>query len=691
MGADDESIDQRSEAATPARDWPRRRFLQGLGIASAAAGGLALGGSPSARAVTADPGPAGDHTAQPQETGWSPKQPPLTTPWTADVSATNARPEYPRPQLTRDRWLSLNGVWQFDSLAAGAEPAPGNDLSERILVPYPAESALSGIMRHESRMVYRRRFRVPSSWQVGTGRGTVNRLLIHFDAIDYQAKVIVNGRAVGSHRGGYDRFTVDVTDALNTAGHSGRPTGLQELLVVVDDATEDGVQPLGKQRVGAIDPTAPHSSLYYTPTSGIWQSVWLEPVPTVYVQDVVVAPDIGAHLARVRVEVAGTDDARVEVTAYDGRRKVGSATGHSGKPIEVHIPDPELWTPDHPFLYGLEVELLSVGTRRNRGVDHRHGGDRVRSYLGMREITVAKLGGAPHLLLNGEFLVQLSCLQQGFWPDGIYTAATDDALRFDIEQAKRLGFNTIRKHQKLEPDRWYHLADTLGMLVWQDMPATATGRQPPNQQTPATPPAAGQREFERELRNVVRQFRAFPSIVMWIPFNEGWGAYDLARVAAEVRRWDPTRIVDELSGTTTADYDEGGGQVLDWHNLRSPYPGPVPPVEDDRAVLIGEFGAFGYPVAGHEWSPGHSTPNQDVAGAAALTEAYVRALNTVAGFITGQGLSGANYNLFEDAELQVNGLFTYDRRVFKADSHARVTAANRKVIAAGRIVRRGHS
>lgn len=651
----------------------RATFLRGAAGAAGLGALSAVGAAGAASAATPDgePGIAGRAAtaAQPAEHGWTPKAPPLTTPWTDAVSPGNARFEYPRPQLTRERWLSLNGVWQFGAATEGERPSPGEELPERVLVPYPVESALSGIMRHEPRMSYRRRFVVPSSWEIGgEGRGG-HRLLLHLDGVDHRAEVLVNGHSVGTHEGAYDRFTLDVSDAL-ARDRAGRPHGEQELLVLVEDPTEDGDQPLGKQRVSAAVPSAPHSSLYYTPASGIWQPVWLEPVPVAHIEELLVVPDIEARTATATVQLAGGAHAEVRLTLRHGERVVSTVRGRSGTPLRLPVHGQVLWSPENPFLYTLDAEVVGEGA------------DRVRHLFGMRSVTIEQVGGAPRLMLNGVFLPQVSCLQQGYWPDGVYSAATDDALRFDVEEAKRLGFTTIRKHMKTEPDRWYHWADRLGVLVWQDMPATATGRQPPQQAEPAQPPAAGKARFEHELERVVRQLRCFTSIVMWIPFNEGWGAYDLARVAARVRALDPTRVVNEMSGTNVADYAEGGGQVADLHNLGAPWPGPAPRPDHGRVSVIGEFGAFGYAPQGHEWAPGHSDPNQDVAGARELTVRYVEALHVIAGFVRHEGLSGANYNLFEDAELQVNGLYSYDRRVFKPSDRGAVIAANRAVVAA---------
>ena len=639
----------------------RAGFLKGLGAAglAAAVGATVVPGDGDAQPAGAGSDPAG--VRQPTETGWQPKQPPLDTPWTDQVGPDNALGEYPRPQLTRPDWLSLNGVWQFAGAAADDPPPVGTELPERILVPYPVESALSGIMRHESWMYYRRRLIVPPGWRVGRG----SRLLLHLDAVDHEATVWVNGTEVGSHTGGYDRYSVDVTDALRTNA-GGLPTGEQELIVGAHDPTEDGVQPLGKQRVSAIPPG--DKVLYYTPASGIWQSVWIEPVPDEHIRRLQLVPRLSDGSVGVTA-VVGRPGLSIRATAFAHGRRVGSATGTSDRELRLPIPEAHPWTPDDPFLYRIVVEI--------------RGGDRVGSYVGMREIAVADVGGAPHLVLNGRFVFQLSTLQQGFWPDGIYTPATDAAMVFDVAGNKSLGFNTIRKHQKVEPDRWYYHADRLGQLVWQDLPATATGSQPSTGTDPATrPPADGRRGFEQELRRLIDQHRNHPSIVMWIPFNEGWGQYDIARIAALVKQWDPTRVVDEMSGPDTGHIEAGGGDVLDYHNIGFSPPAPVPSTADGRAAIIGEFGAYGLVVPGHLWDPSHTQSPAPVPDAATLNDKYVAIMAEIAGYARDQSLSAANYNLYEDCEHQVNGLYTYDRKVLKADK-GRVRAANLAVLAAG--------
>ncbi|MBX6762526.1 MAG: hypothetical protein K6T51_07700 [Rubrobacteraceae bacterium] len=627
----------------------RGDFLKGAGAAGVAAGAGFLG-----PVAVADTG-RGIY-ARPEETGWQPKRPPISTPWTDRVSPENVHPEYPRPQMVRREWLNLNGVWQFAAASEGEGPPVGRDLPERILVPFPVESALSGIMRHESRMFYRRRFLVPERWGIGR-RG--RRLLLHFDAVDYETKVWVNGHAVGGHRGGYDRFTFDVTDALRT-GRSGHPEGEQELAVEVYDPTDDGGQPLGKQRLYALQSPG---GIFYTPTSGIWQTVWMEPVPTTYIERLEMRPEVGSETLWLTVRARGSAGARVEATVYEGKRRVGSVTGPANRPLRLRVSDPRPWSPDDPFLYGLKVGLLE-----GRGGEY--AADEVESYFGMRSVSLGKVGGRPHILINGEFIFQLGPLDQGFWPDGIYTAPTEDALRFDLEKTRELGYNMVRKHVKVEPDRWYYLADRLGLLVWQDMPSMPTGREP----TPAD-----QEEFLRELRRMVDGHRNHPSIVMWVPFNEGWGEFDAARVSRMVSGWDPSRLVDEMSGTNVCGCAGDDGDVLDLHNYVGP--GPAPQPDDGRTSVVGEFGGLGLLVEGHLWTENGNHAYETETSPAQLTERYAGLLGQVERLEERCGLSAAVYTQTTDVETEINGLLTYDRKVLKPDA-GRVREANHQVIAA---------
>ena len=415
----------------------RRELLRGAGVVGLV--GVTDCTALLSRAISPSRPPLyGSACPQPSERGWRPKQPPLTTPWTKDVSPENSLPEYPRPQMKRKEWLNLNGVWQFAAAGPDKSPPVGRDLPDRILVPFPPESALSGIMRHHARMFYRRRFIVPPDWRVaGLGEAEDHqRLLLHFEAVDYQTNVWVNGSFVGTHKGGYDHFTFDITDALRIDEvHKSR--GIQEIIVGVFDPTEDGDQPLGKQRVSALD--NPDSVLFYTPTSGIWQTVWMEPVAAAHIERLVMTPDIPGQSLRLQVHAAHAQHAVVKATAYDGPHAVGHAAGQTGQEITLRISTPKLWSPDSPFLYSLRVRLMepteavestssSGREARAQAEDLEPFSDEVESYFGMRSICLSMIDGRSHIVLNGELAFQLSTLQQGFWPDGIYTAATGFVL-----------------------------------------------------------------------------------------------------------------------------------------------------------------------------------------------------------------------------------------------------------------------
>ncbi|MFF0163514.1 PA14 domain-containing protein [Streptomyces sp. NPDC005263] len=556
----------------------------------------------------------------------------LRTRWADEVGPDNAHPEYPRPQLTRDAWRNLNGRWQFAAAKAGEGPPVGRNLAERVLVPYPVESQLSGIERHEDRMWYRRTFTVPADWHIGSGK----RLRLNFGAVDWRSEVYVNGTKVAEHQGGYDKFGADVTDAL-------KPGRTQELIVGVYDPT-DAVNgenpPLGKQR---LDP----SGIWYTPSSGIWQTVWMEPVARDHVGSLKLTPDVDA--GRLTVEAQGVrPGVPITATAYDGGRRVATARGRTGGPLTLTIENPRLWSPDDPFLYDLRV---TVGT------------DRVGSYFGMRSITVHQVNGVPRTLLNGQPVFMMATLDQGFWPDGLHTAPTDEALASDLRVHKKLGFNAVRKHIKVEPDRWFYWADRLGLLVWQDMPAMTAG---------VNPSAAARAEYEREMKELIDEHVSSPSVVMWVTFNEGWGQYDVGRVAEQAKAWDPTRLVNNQSGLNLG-ADGDAGDIMDEHGYPSP---ALPPRPDGRRALVsGEYGGLGLAVPGHAWSVQQSYVDVDPA---TYTDDYLTKLDEVRALAC-RGGNGAVYTQISDVEGELNGLLTYDRKVLKPDV-ARLKAAHRALI-----------
>ena len=570
-----------------------------------------------------------------------------STPWTNDVSPSNALEEYPRPQLTRDRWKNLNGVWQFAGASPLERPPFGARLAERILVPYPTESALSGIQRHEDYMWYRKTILVPKGWRIGDGE----RLKLHFGAVDYQSKVYVNGIEVATHKGGYDSFTADITNEVTGSG-------LQEVIVGVEDRADATWQPVGKQRL------TPDRGIFYTGASGIWQTVWIEPVARGFVKTLDMATDVDTNTLTLGVNTGGADSNLTAVARVkDGTTTVRTVSGPANQPLKVRVPGAKLWSPSSPFLYDLQVTLK----RGNTMVDT------AGSYFGMREIGTARgADGRMHITLNHKITFLMSTLDQGYWPDGIYTAPTDEALAFDLKEHKRLGFNTVRKHIKVEPDRWYYWADKLGLMVWQDMPAMKTSNE--------TPPVAAQQQFEAELHEMVREHDSWTSIIGWIPFNEGWGEWDrqaTGRIADEVGAQDPTRLVNAHSGVNccASKGDSGRGNVIDWHQ----YLGPAAPIPTGSRVSIdGEHGGFGLEVENHMWYEDGGA-YQMAQTPAELTRLYVQNQRQVLQTALQCGISGAIYTQITDVEHEVNGFFTYDRQVEKMDFR-QVRAVNQAIV-----------
>ncbi|MEV6846900.1 LamG-like jellyroll fold domain-containing protein [Actinoplanes sp. NPDC051411] len=571
----------------------------------------------------------------PAAPAWHAGIPPLATRWTSQVGPDNALPEYPRPQMTRPKWQNLNGVWEFAKAETGQAVPSGQSLGERVLVPYPIESALSGIQRHEDRMWYRRTFTVPAGWKVGSG----NRLELHFGAVDYDARVYVNGTQVATHRGGYDGFDVDVTGALKGAGP-------QELIVWAEDLTDATGQPIGKQRR-----TSDHG-IFYQGSSGIWRTVWMEPVPAAHITSLTLTPSTTSLKIKVNT-VSGTG-----LTVRASVPGVGSVTGAASSTLTLPVPHAHLWSPNDPHLYDLSVKLLESG-------------DQVGSYFGMRTVGTAKgADGKLRITLNGKILFNMANLDQGFWPDGLYTAPTDAALKWDLEQDKAMGFNAVRKHIKVEPDRWYYWADKLGLMVWQDMPSSNTG----------PIPAEWRAQFEAELRALVDTHKSWTSIVAWIPFNEGWGEWsrdDTGRIATEVKAQDPTRLVDPMSGVNCCNShgDSGAGDVIDFHQ----YLGPASPAPSGNRVAIdGEHGGFGLKTSNHMWF-GDGQAYEMEPDSATLTAKYVANQQDVLTSAQHCGISGAIYTQLSDVEGELNGFFTYDRTVTKMDPR-QVRSINQKII-----------
>lgn len=559
---------------------------------------------------------------------WKPVEGQLMTRWAQIVSPDTVWPEYPRPQMVREQWQNLNGLWDYAIAPSVSESAP-SAWEGQILVPFAIESALSGVkkaVRPDQTLWYRRTFAVPDTLRD-------QRLLLHFGAVDWECTVYVNGVYCGRHQGGYDPFYFDITGAL-TAG------GDQELIVAAWDPSDTGYQPRGKQ---ILEP----QGIWYTAVTGIWQTVWLEPVPPTHIRDLAMTSDIDKGVLRL---TAATDGAapgdEVVAVAFDGDTRIVGAVGAPGAPFEIPIENAKLWSPDSPFLYSLTVSLV----RGNKTLDE------VKSYFGMRKIAVAKdKHGVNRLFLNNQVLFQLGPLDQGWWPDGLYTAPSDEALRYDVEATRAMGFNMARKHVKIEPLRWYYHCDQLGLLVWQDMPSgdAYIGHTDPDIQRVAQ----SARNYYRELGQLVRDFGNHPSIIMWVPFNEGWGQFQTSEVTAWLKEIDPSRLVNQTSGWA----DRGGSDVYDKHS----YPGPdMFPIEEHRASVLGEFGGLGWPVEGHLWWDKRNWGYRTYQDRDALARHYEQLIRKLR-YLIHDGLAAAVYTQTTDVEGEVNGLMTYDRELVK--------------------------
>lgn len=547
---------------------------------------------------------------------------PLETRWAKEVSPDNALKEYPRPQLERSQWQNLNGLWDY-RITDTTDTATPQQYDGSILVPYPIESALSGVrkaLQPDQYLWYRRSFSNPLRSR--NKSGMTDHVLLHFGAVDYKTTVYVNGQEAGTHEGGYTGFTFDITGLLKP--------GDNELLVKVWDPSDQGYGPHGKQ---VLNP----QGIYYTPSSGIWQTVWLESVPEQYIEQLTIIPDIDQKT--VNVSVHSSANAPVVVTAAGKTQK-----GKTNSKIVIPVNDMHCWSPEDPYLYDLTVKM---------------GKDEVRSYFGMRKISVQKDGkGYDRIFLNNKPYYNLGLLDQGFWPDGLYTAPTDEALKFDIEAEKAMGFNTIRKHIKVEPDRWYYWTDKLGMLVWQDMVN-------PNQ---GLPPGSKQ-AFEKENKEILAQLYNHPSITTWVLFNEKWGQYDQKRLTDELKAADPTRLVnghtgellyvnDRLRSPSPDAYIDA--DMTDVHSY--PYP-RMPLKQKNKAQVVGEFGGIGTFVPDHQWNSDNAWGyvQEKPADLQYKYEVMVQDL----ALLKAEGLSGSIYTQPFDVEGEQNGLMTYDREITK--------------------------
>lgn len=576
---------------------------------------------------------------------WKPAGDKIKTKWAESIDVNNVLPEYPRPIMERSDWKNLNGLWDYAILPVGAaEPA---SFDGKILVPFAVESSLSGVQKtlgKENELWYHQSFTIPSNWK---GKN----ILLHFGAVDWKTEVYLNDIKIGTHVGGYTPFSFDVTPYLTS--------GKQKLVVKVWDPTTDGYQPVGKQNKNP-------EGIWYTPVSGIWQTVWLEPVSKKHISAVKAVPCIDSKRLSVNVNTENTVVGDiVEVIVKDGSSVVGRAKGAACQQLDINISNLKLWSPESPFLYDVEINLYSNGKLQ----------DNVKSYTAMRKISAKRdANGVMRMQLNNQDYFQFGPLDQGWWPDGLYTAPTDEALLYDIQKTKDFGYNMIRKHVKVEPARWYTHCDRVGMLVWQDMPNG--DRSPQWQQykyfdgTELKRSPESEANFRTEWKGIMDYLISYPSIVVWVPFNEAWGQFKTEEITEWTQAYDPSRLVNSASGGN----HYKTGDILDIHR----YPKPELPFYDaERVTVLGEYGGIGFPMQGHLWQPDRNWGYVQFKNKKEVTDEYVKFAEELKK-LAKVGYSAAVYTQTTDVEGEVNGLITYDRKEIKLEE-GRFSKVNKEV------------
>ena len=579
---------------------------------------------------------------------WKPVGDKIKTKWAEQINPKNVLPEYPRPQLERTDWVNLNGEWEYAIKPKGqAEPA---SFDGNILVPFAVESSLSGVQKEvgeNNELWYKRTFSVPANWKS-------KDIVLNFGAVDWKADVFVNDILIGSHQGGFTPFSFNITPYLTGKSN-------QKLVVRVWDPSDKGHQPRGKQ-------TSNPEGIWYTPVTGIWQTVWLEPVATNHITSVKSIPDIDNGTMNVTVGTSAPccNTSVVEVKLLDKGQVVASAKGLQGKELRLAVQNPTLWDTSNPYLYDMKVSLIKDGKVL----------DDVKSYTAFRKISSKRdANGVMRMQLNNKNLFQYGPLDQGWWPDGLYTAPTDEALLYDIVKTKDWGFNMIRKHVKVEPARWYYHCDKEGILVWQDMPSGDMGNQwaphTYNGGTDKDRSAASVANYYQEWKEIMDMCISYPSIVVWVPFNEAWGQFDTEKVAEWTKNYDPSRLVNPASGGN----HRACGDILDLHN----YPGPNMFLYDpQRVTVLGEYGGIGLPLENHLWWNKRNWGYVQFKNSDEVTAEYVKYADDLKGMVD-RGFSAAVYTQTTDVEGEVNGLMTYDRKEIKINEAA-VKKANQAVI-----------
>lgn len=577
---------------------------------------------------------------------WKPAGEKIKTVWASKVEPNHVLPEYPRPIMERKEWKNLNGLWNYAIQEVG-KAAP-EKYDGQILVPFAVESSLSGVMKDvgaKNELWYNTSFTIESNWKG-------QNILLHFGSVDWRTEVWLNGVKIGSHTGGYTPFSFDITPFI---------TGkTQQLTVKVWDPSNEGPQPRGKQ-------VRSPEGIWYTPVTGIWQTVWIEPVNKKNITTIRTTPNIDQNVINMKPEVAGANYGDViEVTVYDSSKTIATAKASAGENLEIILNNAKLWSPESPFLYKTKVKLISKG----KVVDE------VKSYFAMRKIGSKRdSNGVLRMQLNNKDYFQYGPLDQGWWPDGLYTAPTDEALKYDIVKTKELGFNMIRKHVKVEPDRWYTHCDEIGILVWQDMPS---GDEQPiwqnkkyfeGNELQRTPKS--EEIYKKEWKEIMDHLYSYPSIVVWVPFNEAWGQFKTVEITDWTKNHDPSRLVNSSSGGNHFQT----GDILDLHN----YPGPELYLYDARRVtVLGEYGGIGLPVEGHLWRANDNWGYVKFKNNAEVTNEYIKYATELKKLVK-TGFSAAVYTQTTDVEGEVNGFMTYDRKVDKMDFE-KVNTINKEVI-----------